>query len=49
MKHWEINIVTPYVIEADTVEEAMEQAEIQFLEETHPDDYYITVNCSWEE
>lgn len=48
MRHWEINIVTHYEIEADTIEEAKEQAEIQFWEETHPD-YYITVDGSWEE
>ena len=48
MKHWSVNIVINYEVEAETGEDAIEQAENEFLEDTNPsDDTYI--NYSWEE
>lgn len=48
MKHWSINIVVNYEIEAETKEEAIERAEIEFSEDTHCS-YYVNVEDSWEE
>ena len=48
MKHWSVNIVVNYEIEAETKENAIKQAEIEFLEDTHPS-YDICADYSWEE
>ena len=48
MKHWSVNIVINYDIEAETKEKAIEQAEIEFSEDTHPS-YDVHVDYSWEE
>lgn len=48
MKHWSVNIVINYDIEAETREEAIEQAEMEFSEDTHPS-YDVNVEYSWEE
>ena len=45
MKHWNVNIVINYDIEAETKEEAIEQAEIEFSEDTHPS-YDVHVDSS---
>ena len=48
MKHWSVNIVINYEIEAETKEDAIEQAETEFFEDTHPS-YDIHVDYSCEE
>lgn len=48
MKHWSVNIVINYDIEAETKEDAIKQAETEFFEDTHPS-YETRVDYSWEE
>ena len=48
MKHWSVNIVVNYEIEAQTEEEAIKYAEEEFSWDTHPS-YDVTVESSWEE
>ena len=48
MKHWSVNIVINYDIEAETKEDAIKQAETEFSEDTHPS-YETRIDYSWEE
>ncbi len=48
MRHWSVNIIINYEIAAETKRDAIEQAEVLFDEDTHPD-YEIDVDYSWEE
>ena len=48
MKYWNVNIIINYTIEAETENDAIEQAEISFSEDTHPF-YNIVIEDSWEE
>jgi hypothetical protein len=46
MKNYLVNIVISYEIEAESIEDAKEQAVIEFSEDSHPD-YEIRVEYSW--
>ena len=48
MKHWSINIIVNYEIEANTKEEAIEYAEVEFDLDKNPS-YDVVVESSWEE
>ena len=47
MKHYSVNIIINYEVEGEDEEDAMNQADIQFGEDTHP--WYDTeIVDSWE-
>ena len=48
MKHWSVNIIVNYEIEAETRENAIAYAEEEFEWDTHPS-YDVIVEDSWEE
>ena len=48
MKHYNVKVYICYEVEAENEEDAINQADIQFCEDTHPL-YDIEIEDSWEE